>query len=338
MVKRRSPTGNRSLRRILDSVHTESPPLGVQYEQVLTGLLVRLLRHKLLIMIMVATALALGIMATLAMPKRYTAEAYVRGSFAASDSVVPRGTSGDHVAFDASQIVETRSRLFQSHQLARRVLQDLNVEGLHVAGKGTFSWLGAKLNGDVAESPGYQEDLTAMRLLRGLSIATEPRVYQIVLRYTDEDPRRAALITNAFVVEFLRMTTLQSLSGERTSAQAELSESLATLGDKHPKVRGMKMRLAAIDGLIKEELSKPAKDIQKRTGENVTFAEANLVPSSPKPVVVIGIALLIGLFVSCGLAIWLESSPRDGGSKDNDSEATTRFWDFLAPFREWVRN
>jgi Chain length determinant protein len=64
---------------ILDSVHIESPPLGVQYKQVLAALLVRLLRYKLLIMAIVAAALALGIMATLAMPKRYTAEAYVRG-------------------------------------------------------------------------------------------------------------------------------------------------------------------------------------------------------------------------------------------------------------------
>jgi hypothetical protein len=80
MVKRmqRSPASNCSLRGILHSVHIESPPLGVQYKQVLAALLVRLLRYKLLIMAIVAAALALGIMATLAMPKRFTAEAYVR--------------------------------------------------------------------------------------------------------------------------------------------------------------------------------------------------------------------------------------------------------------------
>ena len=279
------------------------------------------MRQKLLIMAIVATALVLGVIATLAMPKRYTAEAYIREGFAASDSAAtPGSTGGRAINFDASLLVETRSRLFESHQLARRVVEDLELAGIQSEQSTIASWLAAKFYGDATTSPEYQEDLAATKLLRGLSIRTEPRVYQIVLRYTAKDPKRATLITNTFLAEFLRTTTLQTLSQQRASAQAILSESLATLGDKHPKVIQAKMRLASADSLIKEQLSKTPEDILKTADENITFAQASTIPSSPNPPLLIGIALLVGLLAGIGIAIWLERSPH--GERSEKSEPT----------------
>ena len=51
-------------------------------------------RRKLLMVAIVVTALALGGIAVLVMPEQYTAEAYIRGGFTASDAVVADDTEG----------------------------------------------------------------------------------------------------------------------------------------------------------------------------------------------------------------------------------------------------
>jgi uncharacterized protein involved in exopolysaccharide biosynthesis len=316
MAKRvqRSLANEPSTGGLLDPVHIGLPSLGIQYNQVVADRLGKLMRHKLLILAMVAAALVLGVIATLAMPKRYTAEAYIREGVAASDSGAgTRGSSVDRaVAFDASLLVETRAQLFQSLQLARQVVESLGFERLRPAvGQGRLSsWLQAEFYGDATRAPGYQEDIAATKLMRNLSVKTEPRVYQITLSYSAKDPELAAAITNAFVVEFLRTTSLQKLSGQRAAAQAELLESLATLGDKHPKVREARMRLANVDALMKEELSKSSDDIEQSAGENITFAQASVIPSSPNPPLILGIALFVGLAAGVGMALWLERGPK----------------------------
>ena len=316
MAKRvqKSLTSERSVRGLLDPVHIGSPTLGIEYKQVVTETIRKLSRHKFLIMAMVAAALVLGIVAALAMPKRYTAEAFIREGLAASDSAsASHATTGERpVAFDASLLVETRSQMFQSHQLARQVVQSLGLERLRpIVGRGRLStWLEREFYGDATSAPEYQEDIAATKLMRGLSVKTEPRVYQIVLRYSAKDPELATAVTNAFVVEFLRTTSLQKLSGQRGAAQTALTETLATLGDKHPKVQEARMRLASTEALMKDQLTKTADDIQKSAGENITFAEASVIPSSPNPPLIIFFALLGGLGVGIGLALWLERRPQ----------------------------
>ena len=304
---------------ILDAVHVEASSVGEQYQQVLATTLGQLYRRKLLIMAIIAIALALGIAALHVMPKRYTAEAYIRGGFVAPHAVATDQVSsgGPVLAFDASLVVETRARLFQSHQLARQVVEDLGLERLRpVVSQGKFSsWLHEKVYGDATtNAPEYQEDMAAMKLSRGLLVKTEPRVYLITLSYTAADPELAALITNTFVVEFLRATALQTLSEQRDSAQATLSQQLATFGDKHPKVIEARVRLATADSLFKAELGKSTEEILNGAGENIAFAQANVVPSSPKPLLVIGLAFLVGLLASIGLAIWLGPRSRAGHS------------------------
>jgi uncharacterized protein involved in exopolysaccharide biosynthesis len=315
MAKRlqKSLPDERSVRNLLDPVHVGSPSLGIEYKQVVVETLGKLSRHKLLITAIVAAALVLGIIASLAIPKRYTAEAFIR-ELAASDSVTAaRGTSGERpIAFDASLLVGTRAQLFQSHQLARQVVQRLGLERLRpIVRQGRLStWLQREFYGIAMSAPEYQADMAATRLMQDLLVKTEPRVYQIVLRYSAKDPELATAVTNAFVVEFLRTTSLEKLSGQRAAAQAALSENLATLGEKHPKVREERMRLAGAESLIKEQLTKTPNEIQKSAGENITFAKASVIPSSPNPPFIIGLTLLAGLGVGIGLALRLERTPQ----------------------------
>ena len=264
----------------LDSVHIEPSPS----KEVLYATLASLWRRKLLMVTIVGSALALGIIAVLVMPERYTAEAYIRGGFEASDAVVAddntRSAAPFQITLDLVRVIETQSRLLQSKQLARRVVEHLGLERLRPE-VSEGPWLAAKFYGNVANV----SDMAATRLLRGLSVQTDPRAYLIAVRYTAGDSGLAALITNAFVAECLRSTRLQTLSQQRSSAQAALSEQLATFGDKHPKVTQARMRLADADNLLKEQLSKASEEILQAGGQNVTIARANAIPSSPKSTV-----------------------------------------------------
>ena len=66
------------------------------------------------------------------------------------------------------------------------------------------------------------------------------------------------------------------------------------------------MRLAAMDDLSKEQLREAPEGILQNAGENVTKAIA--ARSSPKPPLVIGLLLVVGLVVGIAVALRLERS------------------------------
>jgi uncharacterized protein involved in exopolysaccharide biosynthesis len=174
---------------------------------------------------------------------------------------------------------------------------------------------------DSPTAPDYQDDLAATMLSGELSVKTEPRTYLITLQYTAGDPELAALITNTFVIEFLRMGRLENLSQQRYSAQRML-EQLATLGEQHPKVIQEKIRLEAADALLKAEEGKTNEEIRRNAGGNVTFAEANAVPSSPNLKFITGIALFVGL--AGGIAIGAVRGPKLSPIRDAERQGNHR--------------
>jgi uncharacterized protein involved in exopolysaccharide biosynthesis len=284
----------------LDCVHIEPSSHEVMY-----AIFASLWRRKLPIVVIVATALALGVIATLIIPKRYTAEAYIRGGFPASNAVASsedKRSTATSITLDLERVIETQSSLLKSYQLARRVVERLGLERLQ-PDIGRRSWL-AKFYRNADDIPGQQEDLAATELLNGLSVTSDPRAYLITVNYTGGDAALAALITDTFVAEFLRSIKLQSLYQQRGSAQGALSEQLGTFGDKHPKVIEARKRLAAMDGLLEEQVTEPSEEILQTAGENVT--QATVVLSGPKPKLVIGLFLVVGLMVGIGFALWLE--------------------------------
>jgi uncharacterized protein involved in exopolysaccharide biosynthesis len=296
------------------SLYESGASLGPHYEDKLGVVLTNVWRHKLMIIVTVAAALVIGIALTVAMPKQYTAEAYLREGFGTEEATSPddkKGT-GKIIALDASMLVETRARMLQSQQLAQRVVHRLG-DAYSVTGSPFSSWLWAQFYGDVTKTPEFQEDIAARKLLRGLSVRTEPRVYLIVLRYIAGDPERAAVIANAFVVEFLQTITLQILYQQRDAAERTLLEERETLGEKHPKVIEAQMRLQAANALLKAQMDKTTEEIKRTAGGNVTFAQADMVPSSPNPPTVIGLALLIGL--GGGVAMAAFRGRAEGGSR-----------------------
>lgn len=289
----------------LESAHIELTSLHTGSGEVLQAALASLWRRRLLVSAIAATAVALGILAVAVMPVRYTSEAYIRGEFAASDqgSKDSDTPSAGSISLDLVRVIETQSRLLQSHQVALRVVQELGLERLRPA-VGNGRWLSSIFSSGAAKTPGNEEDIAATRLLRGLSVTSDPRAYLITVRYSAGDAALADLITNAFVAELLRSTKLQTLFQQRSAAQASLSKQLAKFGDKYPGVAQARISVAATDDLLKEQLSENPDAILQAAGENVTKAIAT--PSSPNPPFVIGLLLLLGLAAGTGLALWLE--------------------------------
>ena len=276
----------------LDSVQIEPSFLYVGFGEVLHAALASLWRRKLLVGAIVATALALGIIAVFVIPPSYTPEAYIRGGFVFSNAVAKDADtkSGPFIALDLMRVIETQKSLLQSHDLARRVVRQVGLEQLRSEVRERH-WLPDNFHGSAANIHEDPTDRAATMLLSRLSVTSDQlRTYRITVSYTGKDSALAVIITNAFVAEFLRSCKLQMLSQQRSSAEASLSRQLAMFGDKHPRVAQAKMRLVATDNLLKEQLSEAPEALLQAAGENITKAIA--APSSPKPRFVISLLIL----------------------------------------------
>ena len=290
----------------LESVHIE-PSLDVGFGEVLHAWLASLWRRKLLVGAIVATALALGSIAVFVIPPSYKTEAYILGGFVASNAVKKDDSrSSPYVGLDLARVIETQSRVLKSQDLARRVVQQLGLERLRPE-VSERHWLPDKFYGGAANIQEDQTARAAKRLLSDLSVTSDlSRTYLIKVSYTGKDPALAVVITNAFVAEFLRSSNLQTLSQQRSSAEATLSRQLAMFGDKYPRVTQAKMRLAATDDLLKKQLSEAPEVLLQAAGESVTKATAATTARRPNPLFVIGLLLLVGLVVGIAVALRLE--------------------------------
>ena len=162
----------------LDRVHIEPSSYEVLY-----AIFASLWRRKLPMVAIVATALALGVIAILVIPKQYTGEAYIRGGFPASNAVAAsedKRSTATSISLDLERVIETQSSLLKSYQLARRVVERIGLERLQPE-IGRRPWL-AKFYLNADDIPGKQEDLAATELLRGLSVTNDPRAYLITVK------------------------------------------------------------------------------------------------------------------------------------------------------------
>ena len=230
-------------------------------------------------------AIALGATAIVVMPARYTAQAYIRGEYVASDTLpmqVKNVTTGSlgagPMSLDPVRVIETQTRLLQSNRLARRVVQQLGLDRLQplLSNRG---WLPVLFHRSDSLSKDEQVDIAAGKLLDRLTVLSDPKAYLITVRYSTGDPDLSVLIANAFAAELLRSTRLQVLSQQRSFAQATLSNQLAKFGEKHPKVTELRTQLAAMSDSLNEQLNESPDAILRGAGENVTKAIA--APSRP---------------------------------------------------------
>ena len=299
----------------LDTVIVERSPLEIGHAEVLHSALASLWRRKLLVGAIVASAVALGIIALLLIPPSYSPTAYIRGGFVVSTAVARDQDSkggGPYIGVDLTRMIETQSRLLQSEELAHRVVKQLGLEKLKPE-LVERHWLPVRLfisSADDQEYPSSESnsiDRASMMLLSRLSVTSDQlRTYMIKVSYAGNDPVLAVEVTNAFVAEFLRSSRLQVLAQQRSSAGADLATELNTFGEKHPRVMQAKVRLANLEALEQRQLNEAADSLLQAASESVTEATSATLTSSPKPRLVIGLMLVVGLFAGITVALYLE--------------------------------
>ena len=175
----------------VDSVQIEPSLLDVGFGEVLHGALASLWRRKLLVGGIVATALALGIIAVFVIPPSYTAEASIQGGFVASNAVAKNDDRrGPFIGLDLMRVIETQSRLLQSHDLARQVVRQLGLEQLRPE-VSERHWLPDSFYRSAANIKEDEADRAATMLLSRLSVTSDLlRTYLIEVRYTGKDSAR----------------------------------------------------------------------------------------------------------------------------------------------------
>jgi uncharacterized protein involved in exopolysaccharide biosynthesis len=293
----------------LDSIRVERPLLDIGLGDFLGAALACLWRRKLLMGTIVSSAVALGIVAILIIPPSCTPTASIRGGFVVSNAVAKdEDRSGPYVGIDLARMIETQSRLLQSPELARRVVQQLGLERLRTELSEWHLLPTASSSSNASATDQADEiDRAAMKLLSRLSVTSDQlRTYMINVSYTGKDPAFAIAVTNAFVAEFLRSSKMQILFEQRSSGEVALLNQLDKFGDKHPRVMQAKMRLTALDELLKKELSETPEALLQAAGENVTRATPATSTRSPNRRFVIGVFLFVGLVVGVVVALWLE--------------------------------
>src|SRR4051794_26815063 len=190
---------------MLDAGRSERS-LSAVYEQLVQDVLAALWKRRLLVISSVIAGVAVGACALGFMAKQYSASALVHAGYSAPEKSTSDDKQTAFVNLDAGLLVETRSRLFTTQQMARGVVDRLGLERLHdEVAAGFLTRIFQRLFiGDEAQAPVYQKDVAAAKLLSRLSVKTEPRVYVITVSYAAGDPDLAALVANAFVAEYLQ--------------------------------------------------------------------------------------------------------------------------------------
>jgi uncharacterized protein involved in exopolysaccharide biosynthesis len=248
----------------------------------------------------------MGWIGILLMPERYTAEAYIKGEFFAVPDTLAKvdesTTAGSMQQLDLGRVIESQSRLLQSHQIARRVVEQIGLERLQpIVSKRQF--LPATFFGSADKTPSDEIGVAATRLLRGLSVENYPRAYLLTVRYTAGDPELAKLVANTFLGEILRSANVQMLLRQQSLAQAALSIQLAKFGNRHPSVAQARLRLATTDDMLKKEVQAKPDAMIQAAGETVTKA----ISAAPASRSLVLLLVLVGsLAAGIALALWLE--------------------------------
>jgi uncharacterized protein involved in exopolysaccharide biosynthesis len=296
----------------------EPSNLRGHYEDVAANTLRSIVRHARLIAALVVIALASASLLVWQLPRRYSSEALVHPDLFRGEE----GTKYMPLAnIDGAAFIGSEARLIRSPSMVRTVIKRLGLEGdpEFVAPSSEFvqglNWVRAALLPEtVVTSP---LERAALRVGQRLTVANDTRSYLISVSFTAASPEKAAKVANAFALEYVRAKTVLRLGEAVTAASRELAHQSAIYGEKHPSILQIKTELEAARFRMQAALTEPAVAARKLApGDAITLAELNPTPSSPKGVVILGLAFLSAMICGIGLAVWLDRGKMGGHGKD----------------------
>jgi len=285
----------------------EPSNLRGHYENVAANTLRSIARHVRLIAALVVIALALASLLVSQLPRRYSAEALVHPDlFHGEDTKYTPLAS-----IDGAALVSSEAQYIRSPFMVRTVIKRLGLDGdpEFVAPSSELqglSWARSVLLPETVVSLPLER--AAARVAQRLTVTNVTRSYLISVSFTAASPEKAAKVANAFAFEYVRAKTVQRLVEAVTAASHELARQSAIYGEKHPRILQVKSELETARSRLQAAVNEAEGTARKTTpGSAITLAEPNPTPSSPKGVIILGLAFLSALISGIGLAVWLES-------------------------------
>lgn len=288
----------------------EVAPLRAYYHGIAYDVLRTLWRYRVLVMRFAAGGLAIAIVAMIAVPSRYTSEALLQVNFSRDEPST--ATKTQRIAsMEAAAVVESAVRVLRSRALASAVVSRLGLAddpqfGARPSRLMRVFWFMRRMFGVSPVVP-TAHDLAADQLAGALQINIVPRSYVISVAISASEPKRAAQLANAVVLEYLRGQQVQYLVDQQRTLERDIADMSALYGAYHPRSLDAKERLeelqARIVGLRRVDAKAEAESAD--TGEFLA-AEAIMVPSGPNLPIIFALMLSLSLLACGGVIAFLE--------------------------------
>jgi uncharacterized protein involved in exopolysaccharide biosynthesis len=281
-----------------------------QYEDLAAQTLSAIVRHKGLIISLIALALALACILIPMMPRKYSAEALIYPNLFSREQ--GKGEQEKVVALaslDAAAVVTGEARLLRSDAFLRTVAKHLGqsaeITTSHSWATRRLDWVRATLLPETRNHSPF--DRTVAMLRNKVAVMNDTRSYLISVSFTAASPDEAARVVNAFAIQYLRDKAVQRGLDRVNSAAAELQRQLAVYGDKHPKALHAGAELDAARTAFEAEMKSQDDDRDQITGDqSIKLAVPSQTPTSPNGFIILGLFFLSGLLAGIGLAVWLD--------------------------------
>ena len=285
----------------------EGPDLRAHYEIVAANTLSSIRRDWRLIASLVALAIMLASAVIPLLPRQYTATAVVYPNLFSGEQgrLVPRGS------IDAASLVASEARLIVSDSILQAVVRHLEL-GLSPKNSPTGSgswvrdgaeWIRAMFFPETRNFSQFERQVALLR--NKVDVTRDARSYLISISFTARSADEAARVVNAIALEYLREKKILRAQSVVGAAQNELSQQLASYGEKHPKVQQSASELAAAHAALKAATSAAigSQDVLA-ADESVKLAIPNRTPTSPKGVVILGMSFILSLLAGISVAVW----------------------------------
>jgi capsular polysaccharide biosynthesis protein len=275
------------------------------YERVARDTLGILWHQKRLIVGILLVALSVASITLVLIGPHYSAEAMIQLNFIREEPATGAKTQSVATA-DPVALIDSAARVIRSRATANAVVARLGLDKDPDFARESTLW---RVLSSVRRALGLEvvtptpRDLAANQLMREVTVANEPRSYLISVSITAGDPERAARLTNAVALEYLRGQMLQQLADTQGAAERELTQLSSVYGVRHPsyvlaltRLDTLQNRLTALrDGLPDDDT------VRLVIGQSFVAAEKTLVPSGPNIILTLGLTAGAAL----GVGIWL---------------------------------
>ena len=276
-------------------------------------------RHVFLIAALVVIALASASLLVSQLPRWYSAEALVHPDLFRGEE----GTKYTPLAsIDGAALVSGEAQYIRSPSMVRTVIKrfglDRDPEFVTPSSEWLqgLSWVRAALLPETVVSAPLER--AAAHVAQRLKVVNDTRSYLISVSFTAASPEKAAKVANAFALEYVRAKTVQRIGDAVTATGHELARQSAIYGERHPSILQAKTELEAARLRLQAAVNEPESAAGKiAPGDTITLAEPNPTPSSPKGIVILGLAFLSALVSGMGLAVWLDRRKTGRHGKDS---------------------